>query len=200
MQLHAQNVFQKEVDAIVLRNDTLYKPSKETIIFTGSSSIRYWKNLQERFPEHQILNAGFGGSQAYDLLYHLENLVLKYAPKKVFIYEGDNDIFSKRKPQEIIDTTKEIIQKIKDKNPKTIIILISVKPSIARWNLRKKYKKLNREFKELSSKDSTIIYADVWNIMLKKRRVRKDIFVNDGLHMNNTGYELWYQALKQYVN
>jgi len=197
---NAQNVFQQEVDAIVLRNDTLYNPLKETIIFTGSSSIRYWKDVQKRFPEHQILNAGFGGSQAYDLLYHLENLVLKYQPKKVFIYEGDNDIFSKKKPKEIIVTTKEIIKKIKDKNPDTSIVLISVKPSISRWNLRKKYKKLNREFQEISNTDDKIFYADVWNIMLKRRKVRKDIFIEDGLHMNKIGYELWYEALKKYIN
>ena len=81
---------------IVKRNDSLWDSSRETIVFTGSSSIRFWEDLQERFPENQVLNAGFGGSQASDLLYHLNDLVLRYKPKKVFVYEGDNDIFSKK--------------------------------------------------------------------------------------------------------
>lgn len=197
---NAQNLFQEEVDGIVQRNDSIWNPKKETIVFTGSSSIRFWTDVQKRFPKQHILNAGFGGSQAIDLLYHLDKLVLNYKPKKVFIYEGDNDIFSKKKSKEIIATTTEIIEKIKIINPKTIVVLISAKPSISRWKLRGKYKRLNRKFKKLSETDTTILYADVWNIMLKGRKVRKDIFVSDGLHMNGTGYELWYQALKSYVN
>lgn len=197
---NAQNFFQAEVDGIIKRNDSLWNPQKETIVFTGSSSIRYWTDLQERFPNEHILNAGFGGSQAVDLIYHLDRLVLKYKPKKVFIYEGDNDIFSKKKPKDIIATTIEIIKKIKAANPKTNVVLISVKPSVSRWKLRRKYKKLNQKFQKLSETDSSILYADVWNIMLKGRKVRKDIFVSDNLHMNAIGYELWYQALKPYVN
>ena len=52
--------FTKEVAEIVERNDSIWDKSMETIVFTGSSSIRFWKDIQERFPEKQILNAGFG--------------------------------------------------------------------------------------------------------------------------------------------
>jgi lysophospholipase L1-like esterase len=200
LNINAQNGFQEEVNEIVKRNDSLWDASKETIIFTGSSSIRFWKDLQQRFPNQHILNAGFGGSQANDLLYHLDNLVLRYNPKRVFIYEGDNDIFSKKRPKEVIQTTETIIQLIKKENPNTSITLISVKPSIARWRLRGKYKRLNRKLEKLALTDTKLFYANVWDIMLNGRKVKKDIFVNDGLHMNTKGYELWYQVLKKYVN
>ncbi len=39
-----------------------------------------------------IINTGFGGSTAFGLNHYLEDLVLRYKPKQVFIYEGDNDI------------------------------------------------------------------------------------------------------------
>jgi lysophospholipase L1-like esterase len=196
---HAQNGFQEEVDYIVKRYDSLWDSSKETIVFTGSSSIRFWEDVQQRFPEKHILNSGFGGSQSHDLLYHLNNLVLRYKPKKVFIYEGDNDIFSRKRPKEIIATTQEIIQQIKRENPNTSIVLISAKPSISRWKLRRKYRRLNKRLKRLALEDSTLSYADVWQIMLNGRKVKTDIFVEDGLHMNAKGYELWYEALKKYV-
>jgi lysophospholipase L1-like esterase len=200
LNINAQNGFQEEVNEIVKRNDSLWDASKETIIFTGSSSIRFWKDLQQRFPNQHILNAGFGGSQANDLLYHLDNLVLRYNPKRVFIYEGDNDIFSKKRPKEVIQTTETIIQLIKKENPNTSITLISAKPSIARWRLRGKYKRLNRKLEKLALTDTNLFYANVWDIMLDSRKVKKDIFVSDGLHMNTKGYELWYQVLKKYVN
>ncbi|SHJ26963.1 SGNH/GDSL hydrolase family protein [Pseudozobellia thermophila] len=191
--------FKEQVDAIEKKYDALWDPSKETIVFTGSSSIRMWKDVQERFPNHQIINSGFGGSQASDLLYFLENLVLRYGPKKVFIYEGDNDISAKKRPNEIIDTTQEIIALVRAQNPSTQIVLISAKPSIARWKLKGKYKRLNRKFKRLSKKDSLLDYADVWTPMLDGRKLKRDIFIEDGLHMNTKGYDIWFKVMQAFV-
>ncbi|MGS0524625.1 GDSL-type esterase/lipase family protein [Zobellia nedashkovskayae] len=197
---NAQSGFTNEVNAIGQKYDTLYDVSKESIVFTGSSSIRVWKDLQERFPEHQVINSGFGGSQAVDLLQFTNDLILRYKPKKVFIYEGDNDIQSKKRPKEIISTIAEISDLIFKDNPQTEIILISAKPSISRWKLRRKYKKLNRKMDKMTLTDGRLKYVDVWKPMLDGRKVKKDIFVEDGLHMNSKGYEIWYSTLKNYVN
>ncbi|MFX0558171.1 SGNH/GDSL hydrolase family protein [Maribacter sp. CXY002] len=192
--------FLQEVTTLSKKHDTIWDNSKNTIVFTGSSSIRMWKNLKESFPNHQILNTGFGGSQASDLLYHIEPLVLKYNPIKVFIYEGDNDIFAKKRPKEIIVTTQQIVAKIKAKNPHVKIMLISAKPSISRWNLKGKYKKLNRKFERMAKNDPILKYVDVWTPMLNGRKLKKDIFISDGLHMNQKGYDLWYAAMKDLIN
>lgn len=192
--------FNKEINLLQQKNDSLWNASKETVVFTGSSSIRMWHNVQEMFPDHQIVNTGFGGSQASDLLYHLESSILKYNPKKVFIYEGDNDIFLKKKGKDIIITLSEIIKKIKDKNPKTEIVLISAKPSISRWNLKRKYKGLNRKMAKLAKQLDLVSFCNVWNTMLTKRKLKQDIFIQDGLHMNAKGYDLWYHVIKNYLN
>lgn len=191
--------FHDQVMAIQKKYDTLWDSSKETVVFTGSSSVRKWNNLQEVFPEYQIVNSGFGGSQASDLLAYVDQLVLQYQPKKVFIYEGDNDLAFSKKPERIIEDTKKILQKIKDNNPNTQIVLIAAKPSLKRWNLKRNYRKLNRKFKRLSKRDDAIEYANVWDIMLKGKKVREDIFIADGLHMNALGYELWYHIIKEYI-
>ncbi|KPM31604.1 Hypothetical protein I595_2098 [Croceitalea dokdonensis DOKDO 023] len=195
----AQSPFQEEVEALVAKNDSLWDANRETILFTGSSSIRFWKDLQQRFPQHQILNSGFGGSQTHDLLYHLEPLVLKYRPKKVFIYEGDNDIAAMKRPKEIIATGQKVITNIHTLLPDTQIVWISAKPSIARWKWKRRYKRLNRKFQKLASKNPKLQFADVWNVMLEGRRVRRDIFIEDGLHMNSKGYQLWYQQIKPFI-
>lgn len=194
------NPFSQEVEALSKKYDTLWDSSRESIVFTGSSSIRLWKKLKESFPEHQILNTGFGGSQAVDLLYHLEPLVLRFKPKKVFIYEGDNDIWSKKKSKEIITTTEKIIEEIHKKNANTNIVLVAAKPSLSRWKLRRKYQRLNREFQKLSENNPRLSYVDVWSPMLDGRKPKTDIFIEDGLHMNQKGYDIWYQTLKDLVN
>ena len=198
----AQNLprFADEVDAIQKRYDTLWDASRETIVFTGSSSIRIWNDLELRFPGQQIVNSGFGGSQTSDLAAYLDELVLRFKPKKVFIYEGDNDISAEKAPKAIMATTQGIIDRIRETDPETKIVLIAAKPSIARWNLKSNYKRLNRKFKRLSKKDALVEYADVWKPMLSKRKVKKDIFIQDGLHMNAKGYQLWYEVIKNFMD
>lgn len=191
--------FQEEILEIQRKYEAQLDSSKETIVFTGSSSIRTWKNLQEIFPEYQIVNSGFGGSQVTDLLAYTDELILQYNPKKVFIYEGDNDLNDLKKPKKIIYATKEIIAKIRNYNPGTRIVIISAKPSLARWHLKRKYKSLNRRFNRLCKKEQDLDYANIWDIMLDGKKLRQDIFIEDGLHLNSKGYELWYQIISNYV-
>lgn len=192
--------FTEQVDAIQKKYDTLLDITKETIVFTGSSSVRIWSDLQERFPNHQIVNSGFGGSQASDLLAYSNELILRYKPKKVFIYEGDNDISDGKDSKIIISDIMGIIRKIREQNPAVKVVLIAAKPSIARWNLKRDYKRLNRKFKRMSRKDADIWYVDVWKPMLDGRNVKQDIFIKDGLHMNAKGYEIWYNAMKPFLD
>jgi lysophospholipase L1-like esterase len=194
------NRFKEEVSAIQKKYDTLWDASKETIVFTGSSSIRVWRDLESVFPGHQIVNSGFGGSQASDLLAFSEELILRFNPNKVFIYEGDNDISASKKPKDIIYTIEEIIKKIRTQNNTVQIVLIAAKPSISRWHLKPSYKRLNRKLKKLGKKDNLIQFADVWKPMLRNRHVMQDIFIEDGLHMNVKGYNIWRSVIKPFIN
>lgn len=191
--------FANEIKSIEKKYDTVWNSEKETIVFTGSSSIRKWEKLKQRFPTHQIVNTGFGGSEASDLLYYSNELIHRFQPLKVFIYEGDNDINSKKKTKQILKDIKEIIAGIQNKNIETKIVLIAAKPSIARWRLKRKYKQLNRRFKKLSKTNTRISYADVWTPMLDGKKLKKDIFIADGLHLNEKGYQIWYQTIKEFI-
>jgi len=188
-----------EVRSIEQRYDSIWDDSAETVVFTGSSSIRLWEGLEDLFPDHQIINTGFGGSQASDLLVYSDKLILKYQPKKVFIYEGDNDIFERKRPNNVIRTTKKIIQLIKQHNKQSSIVLISVKPSLVRWHLKRKYKIFNRKLKKLAEKDASVAYANVWDTMLEGQELKKSLFIEDGLHMNTDGYDLWYEVIREHL-
>ncbi|MDF0715873.1 GDSL-type esterase/lipase family protein [Muricauda sp. 334s03] len=194
------NPFKNEVKAIQQKSDSLWDASKPTIVFTGSSSIRLWEDIQDRFPEHQVLNTGFGGSQFSDLELYLDELILNYKPAKVFIYEGDNDIFAKKRPRKIVKRAEKILNTLQQSNPNMEIVLISAKPSISRWKYRGRYRRLNRKLDELASKTDGIDFVDVWYPMLDKRKVKQDIFIEDGLHMNDKGYDIWYDVIKNYMD
>ena len=196
----AQLPFEEEVKQIQQHNDSLWDSSQPTIVFTGSSSIRFWEDIQDRFPEQQVLNTGFGGSQFSDLEHYLEELILNYTPVKVFIYEGDNDIFAKKRPRKIVKRAEDILSTLQQRNPNMEIVLISAKPSIARWKYRGRYRRLNRKLNRLASETAGIDFVDVWYPMLNKRKVKQDIFIEDGLHMNDKGYDIWYDVIKNYMD
>ena len=185
--------------AIQQKYDSIWDADRPTIVFTGSSSIRMWEDLDLRFPEHQVLNTGFGGSQFSDLEAYLDQLVLDYRPVKVFIYEGDNDISARKRQREILETAENVILRLKRAKADLQIVLISPKPSISRWNLRGKYKRLNRKLNRLADNYQGVEFVDVWNPMLEGRKVNQELFLEDGLHLNAKGYDIWYDQLKNHV-
>ena len=191
--------FEEEIVQLRNRNDTLWDSDKPTLVFTGSSSIRMWEDLQDRFPHKQILNTGFGGSQATDLLYYLHPLILAYRPEQVFIYEGDNDLAEGKRPGQVLRTLKEIKEQIHRDFPEIPIVFISAKPSISRWNLRGKYRRFNRRLQRWSRREPGLWYADVWNPMLMDRQLDESLFVADGLHMNSSGYDIWEEVIHPFI-
>ncbi|MDM9630785.1 SGNH/GDSL hydrolase family protein [Robiginitalea aurantiaca] len=191
--------FESEIIDLKAKTDSLWDREEEVLLFTGSSSIRMWEDLQERFSSQKILNLGFGGSQASDLLYYLEPLVLDYRPKKVFIYEGDNDLAEGKKIREVILTLQEITKRLDQALPGIPIVIISAKPSISRWNLRRKYRKLNRKLERWTSRQETLDFVDVWNPMLTDKTLNDSLFIDDGLHMNESGYDIWEKALAPFI-
>lgn len=173
---------------------------QSSVVFTGSSTIRMWKSLQEDFPREKIVNSGFGGSQASDLLHYLDELVVDYAPKKVFIYEGDNDLAAGKTIEEIVETYNLIVSQIHLAYPQTEIILISPKPSLARWELADQYRELNARLKKYARGKKKVSYADLWNPMLTSNKTpMEDIFLEDNLHMNAKGYAIWAKQIKKFL-
>lgn len=191
--------FQEEVQDIALKYDSIWNPTMETVVFTGSSSIRFWEELQEIYPEFQVVNTGFGGSHASDLHYYSEELILRFKPVKVFIYEGDNDLSERKRPGRILRDINKILDMIWEQNHGTEVVLIAAKPSLARWRIRRKYRRLNRKFERLATENPRVAFADVWSEMLQGRKINPELFVEDGLHMNEKGYQIWKEVIDPFV-
>lgn len=194
------NRFKEQVDQLY-NKEYNFNPDKKLVVFAGSSSVKMWKDVQDYYPGFNIINNGFGGSQFSDLLYFTNELILKPKPDILFIYEGDNDVASNKKAGLIKRQAKELYEKVRKELPEAKIVFISPKPSIARWNLKKKYEKVNRRLEKYCSKNDNLEFADVWNAMLdEKGLVFQDIFIQDGLHMNEKGYDLWGKVIGEYLN
>ena len=58
--------FYSEISSKLSENPFI-KSDKDLIVFTGSSSIRFWGSLTKDFNEYDVLNRGFGGEELSEL-------------------------------------------------------------------------------------------------------------------------------------
>src|SRR5437762_3290494 len=70
--------FEKEIAAYEAQ-DRENPPPKGQILLTGSSTIRRWTTLAHDFPEHKVINRGFGGSQIADATHFAERIIFPYS-------------------------------------------------------------------------------------------------------------------------
>lgn len=188
-------VFQAEVGKLVASDDT--HPTKPGgVVFVGSSSIRMW-DLEKSFPEQEYLNRGFGGSQICQSTHFFDVLVAKHKPRTVVFYAGDNDIAGGKSPDEVLKDFQAFAKQFSVKLPEAKLVYIAIKPSIARWNMADKMREANKLIAAECEKNENFAFVDVWPVMLgDDGQPRKDIFKEDGLHMNDKGYELWTELIK----
>ena len=45
-------------------------------------------------------------------------------------------------------------------------------------------------------KEKNLFFIDVWEAMLIDGKANPDLFVEDGLHINQKGYEIWKNKVK----
>ncbi len=179
-----------------LSQDKLSPPMENAVVITGSSSVRKWQHrIHQDLSGINIIARGFGGSNMNDLLFYADELIIKYKPKAVAIYEGDNDIAQGISPEKILQKYTELITKLKQSKSDIRIYFISIKPSILRWPLWGKMQKANALIKNYSMSDSSLFYIDVANALLNKDKMKKNIFIQDGLHLNDYGYDLWGKTM-----
>ena len=167
----------------------------DAVLFVGSSSVRIWKT-NEAFPEYKVINRGFGGSQVSDLLNYYDKIVLKYKPSVIVLYSGDNDTAVGKSSEIIISDYQTFIDRTHEKLPGTPIVILSIKPSGARWNLWPRMEKTNSMLSILAGKYKQVYYLDLAGCLLDKDGMpEKDYFLGDNLHMNEKGYHTWNTRL-----
>lgn len=181
------------------KRDREKAPPKDPIVFVGSSSIRLW-NLSKSFPGLPALNRGFGGSHMADVVHFAPRIVLKYEPRLIVLYAGDNDIAAGKTPERVRDDFRAFVKIVHDKLPKVRIVYICIKPSLRRWALIDKIRKANALVEAECKKEDRLVYLDIAPPMLgDDGKPRRELFAEDGLHLDTKGYAVWAERLKPYL-
>jgi lysophospholipase L1-like esterase len=169
------------------------------VVFVGSSSIRMWK-LDKWFPDLPALNRGFGGSHIADATHYLDLLVLSHEPQVVVLYAGDNDMARGLSATDVVADYRAFVEKLQTALPATRLVYVAIKPSIARWKLYPQMSEANRQINEIAAADPRQTFVDIATPMLGENSTpRAELFLDDGLHLNDEGYRLWTSLVRPHL-
>ena len=163
------------------------------ILFVGSSSVRMWPTAVA-FPNKVIINRGFGGAEFPDIFYYYERVIAKYAPAKILLYVGDNDVSRGKSADAVFADYLKLVDWIQRDLPGTELHFISVKPSPARWQYWSVMGEVNRRVAAHAARDPKLGYIDLASSLLIDGEPGP-FYIFDGIHLNAAGYEGWRKAL-----
>ena len=180
--------------------------SDQAILFIGSSSIRKWDSIKEDLNPYKPIKRGYGGAHYYDLIHFTKRLVSPHKVKAIAIFvanditgekEGINDL----SPKEVLNLAKFVVKQIRKTHKKTPIFFIETTPTSSRWKVWNKISKANGLIKDFTSKNKNMFYIDTRTFYIKSNGMPNDeFFIADKLHLNNSGYKLWGEIIKDSFN
>lgn len=181
--------------------DKTNPPKKNGTLFIGSSSIRKWTDINERFPGKNIIMRGVGGSEISQWVkYYLPDVVFPYKPSKIFIYVGENDLAAGHPGTDVFRDFKAVYTIIRQKLPLADVYFMSIKPSPTREKFQGEVDKANALIKDFLKGKVKAQYVDVATpIFGKDHKGDPALFEDDGIHLNAKGYDRWAAVLKKYL-
>jgi len=171
-------------------------------LFYGSSSIRLWATMGQDFPDLKPVNLGFGGSTLAACVWFSQRILSPYHPKRLILYAGDNDLGDGRNPEEVLIFFQEFATRVKQMFGDLPCWFISLKPSLARWNIVDKFKYTNMLVQaEINEHQPNWRFINLFPEMLDDKGVpRRDFYNPDGLHLSPFGYQVWTSQVNKAIN
>jgi lysophospholipase L1-like esterase len=172
----------------------------DAILFIGSSSIRMWKGLDEDIAPYRGINRGYGGARYSDLAVFAQRLITphKYAAAVVFVA---NDIVGKPAdtPLDELDRlVRHIVDVSKKHQPDAPVLIVEITPTESRFAAYPQIRKANFVLREIALTEPGVFLVETNDYYLTPdRKPIADYFLDDRLHQNPTGYELWGSLIKR---
>jgi len=193
--------FDNEIRAFK-HQDSLNFPKPNGILFIGSSSIRKWTDLEQRFPSEPIIRRGVGGCELWQIVdYYTPYILFPYHPRKIFIYAGENDIAAGKSSTFVSEEFVKLYNMIREKLPDAEIYFMSIKPSPSRAKYFTEVYKANDLVKAYLANKPKSHYINLVDAIYKPGTTLPDssLFQSDYLHLNSKGYDKWQAVLQPYV-
>jgi len=175
----------------------------DSILFVGSSSIRRWDNIATNMLPYHAIQRGYGGAKWSDVAIFAERLISPHNFRAAVFFVG-NDISggeNDKTPSEVVGLFAHVLKTLRKHNATAPVFYIAVTPTARRFEAWPKIKAANSAIgKFCRTKDNTY-FLGTENIYLDgDGKPRNEFFVEDKLHLNQAGYDLWAAAIKSHLD
>jgi beta-glucosidase len=190
-------------------NERLAKGNVD-LIFLGDSITKGWRSRgkgeevwQEYYADRNAIGMGISGDRTQHVLWRLENSDFRnVSPKLVVLMIGVNNFPSRNTPEEIIAGITKVVEKLREKLPKTHILLMSV---CRGHNVKDKDNspqkvavEINQQIRKLE-KDENVTFVDLAQKMMQPDGTTPKDLLRDGVHPTQKGYYAWAELIEPYV-
>jgi lysophospholipase L1-like esterase len=185
-----------------LHQDFLKRAQKGNVdlLFLGDSITQGWggaKKTWERFyGPRNAENFGIGGDRTQHVLWRIQNGELTgIEPKVVVLMIGTNNADNST-PDEIAQGVTAIVHELRDRLPKSKILLLAVFPRSQKPTaIRERLKSVNQQIAKLDD-GSNVRYLDIGKAFLNEDGTISKEIMPDYLHLSQKGYRLWAEAME----
>jgi lysophospholipase L1-like esterase len=196
---HNFDQWEKKIAAFEQADQT-NPPPKGALLFIGSSTVARWKTLPEDFPDQQVINRGFGGSEIVDSTHFADRIIFPYEPKMILLRAGSNDLQGGKSPEQVFSDFKDFVATVHAKLPDTIVVFTGLNATPKRWNNHEKEIATNKMIEKFASETPNVKYIETYDIALDADgKPREELFVADKLHPNAEGYKLLTARIREFL-
>lgn len=165
------------------------------IWFIGSSTIYRWDGLAEDMAPWKTVKRGVDGATFPQLIERFVNDPAKVPPRAIVLYAGENDLAGGTPVAQVMSERSRFLAQKARMFPGVPVILVSLKPSPARWNNRPEQLAYNADTRQLTEDSRDLSYVEIGPLLMNGDRPG-DHYAADGIHLKAEGYRLWAPQLK----
>lgn len=199
--IYSDDVFRWEEDMQLFDSLNRVELSDEnTLLVTGSSSVRRWSSIHSDLAPYQVMQRGYGGAKLSDFNYYAHRIIKPHQFKAILVFVG-NDIAGRqqdRTPGEVFSLYKTLVAQVRERNPGTPLFWIEVTPTPSRWHAIDEIKQAGDLIRSYCERNEDLYFIDTYDLFVSQEGPPDSAyFRSDMLHLNSDGYELWSQRIKQ---
>lgn len=181
---------------------------KIDVYFIGDSITRRWgaldyPELLDHWNKHfygwNAANFAWGGDRTQNILWRMQNGELTGANPKLFaVQAGTNNLNNEDNDQFQIDSITagiiEIVRTAREKVPNAEVVITAVFPRRDNPRFNAIIDKINQNLHAFAEQNQ-LHYVDIGQRLVDEEGLLRVDMSDDGLHLNQNGYQVWAEAL-----
>ncbi|NJM47683.1 MAG: hypothetical protein HC860_17220 [Alkalinema sp. RU_4_3] len=201
----SQYTYEQWLDVLAKEAGAMAKAKPERLTVLLGDSLSLWFPAQMLPSDRVWLNQGVSGENSAGLIKRLK-LLDELQPETILLMVGINDLIKGTSDEQILDNYREIIKTLKEKHPKTSIVVQSVLPhggdrvgTIDREQVlqlsNERIYQFNQKLSSLTA-ETEVYYLNLHPLFTDADGLMQADLSTDGLHLKRQGYFVWRSAFQ----